>query len=229
MDRPGSRASQESLSTYDPYFRQYQGPGINTGPHLHNPAQIARHVPPYSNGDPAYTWQGGGPGSGYRTLYSPQTPSRPGWSGGSLADQATEPLHASVAQIIAEVKGLAGRVTSLSEREAERDEKMDRVLARVEEIEARINDLECVVNESIGARAGKSNGGSRGVANEHPLLKVCRGPVVQFRASVLKTSARGAHDVFSDVWGGAIREQRKTYCRLVWGGTAGEWCSVRDR
>ena len=159
---------------FDPYFRQYPGPGINTGPHLHNSVQISCHVLPYpTSGDPAYTWQGDGSGSGYWALYS--TPTRPGWSGGSFADQATESLHASMAQIIAEVKGLTARVTSLSNREAERNEKIDRVLTRVKGIEARMNKLKAVVNERIGACASKSSGGLRGVSNEHPLLKVCCG------------------------------------------------------
>lgn len=89
-------------------------------------------------------------------------------------DQATESLHASMAQIVAEVKGLATRVTSLFERESKHDEKVNQILTRIEGIETRFNELEGAVGEGVGAHHRKSSGGSRSVSNEHPLLKVCR-------------------------------------------------------
>lgn len=83
-----------------------------------------------------------------------------------------------MAQIIAEVKGLVARVTDLSEKEAERNEKMSQILTRVEGIEARMTELEGAAaaagdGAAPGARTGKSAGGSKSIANEHPLLKVC--------------------------------------------------------
>jgi hypothetical protein len=112
-----------------------------------------------------------------------------------------------MAQIIAEVKGLATHVTGLLEREAERSEKVNQILNRIEGIEARMNVLEGAGGAGIGARARGSSGGSRSVSNEHPLLKVCNVTVlVSPVSSVLKTSACGAYDVLSDVWSGGVRE-----------------------
>ena len=92
IDRPGSTTSQvaEHPPLFDPYYRQYHGPGINTGTHLsHHSAPVSCHAQPYpSSIDTTYNWQGDGAGSGYRALYSPQT--RPGWSGGSSVDQSTD-------------------------------------------------------------------------------------------------------------------------------------------
>ena len=210
-DRPGSRASQasENLPPFNPYYCQHQGPGVNTGTHPHNLAHILRHVPPYpTSGDSAYTWQGDGPGGGYRTLYSPQT--CPGWLSGSFPDQATESLHVSMAQIIAEVKGLAARVTSQSEGEAERNERLDRLLTRVEGIEAQMTELGGAISGGTDVCARRLSRGSKSVSNEHPLLKVCQ-DTISHVPSVLKISARGPHDLFSDVWSGEIGEQREMY------------------
>lgn len=104
-------------------------------------------------------------------MYSP--PTRPGQSGRSFADPSTESLQASMAQIIAEIKELAARVTSLSEREVERSKIMNQLLTRTQAIEARMDALEGSVGEVTGAHAKRSGGGSKGVSNEHPLLKVC--------------------------------------------------------
>jgi len=196
-ERPGSTSSQlaEHLPSFDPYYRQHQGPGIHTGSHLHPPAQISRHVPPYpTQSDSAYTWQSDGAGSGYRTLYSPRT--HPSWSGTPFTDQ--ESLHASMAQIMSEVKSLATRLTSLSEREGERNEKMDRILTRIEGIETQLIELEGAVGEGIGTRDRRSSGGSKSVYNEHPLLKVSR-DMIPHLPCVLKTSACGAYNFLSDV------------------------------
>jgi hypothetical protein len=78
-----------------------------------------------------------------------------------------------MAQIVAEVKGLATHVTSLSEREGKRNEKVNQILTHIEEIETRLNELEGAVGEGVGAHRRKSSGGSRNISNEHPLLKVC--------------------------------------------------------
>jgi hypothetical protein len=66
-------------------------------------------------------------------------------------DQATESLYASMAQLMAEVKGLALHVMSLSESEGEHGEKMNQILTRIEGIEARFNELEGAVGEGVGA------------------------------------------------------------------------------
>jgi hypothetical protein len=134
IDRPGSTTSQmaEHLPLFDPYYRQYHGPGINTGTHLsHHSAPVSCHAQPYpSSIDTAYNWQGDGAGSGYRALYSPQT--RSGGSGGSSVDQSTESLHVSIAQIMAEMKGVAVHVTNLCKRQAELDERMNQILTHIE-------------------------------------------------------------------------------------------------
>jgi hypothetical protein len=123
-------------------------------------------------------------------------------------DQSTESLHASIAQIMAEMKGVAARVTNLCERQAELDERTNQILTRIEGIEAQMNEIEG--SEGIGACVRRSSGGSKGVSNEHPLLKVCH-DIISPMPSVLKTSARGAHAILSDVWSRGVREQRQTY------------------
>jgi hypothetical protein len=128
-----------------------------------------------------------------------------------------------MAQIVAEVKGLAARVTILSEREAERSERTAEILTRIEAIEARMNELEVSAGDGIGTR-GRKSGGSRGVTNEHPMLKVCRNTISSV-PSRLKTSACGTHDLFSDVWSGGVGEQGEAYQRFVWGGTAEKRCA----
>ena len=125
-------------------------------------------------------------------------------------NQTMESLHVSIAQIIADVKGLAACVTSLSESKAECSEKMDQILTCVDVLEGQMNKFEGIVNQGISARASKSSGGSRGVSNEHPLLKVCRDTMSPM-LSVLKTLAHGAYYIFSDVWCGRDREQGQTY------------------
>jgi hypothetical protein len=122
-------------------------------------------------------------------------------------DPSTESLQVSMAQVVAEVKELAARVTSLSEREVERTKIMNQLLTRTQAIEARMNELE---GEVTGAHAKRSSGGPRSVSNEHPLLKVCR-DMISPVPCVLKTSACGTHNLFSDVWSGGDREQGETY------------------
>jgi hypothetical protein len=207
MDRPASSTSQvsEHLPPFDPYYRQYQGPGSNMGTH--------RYAPPHpTNIDPAYTWQGDATRTGYRALYSPQ--GRPGWSGGSVADQEMESFNASTAaQIMAEIKGLAARVTSLCEREAERAERTNQMITCMEKIETQISGLESALAEGIETRVRRSSG-SRSVTNEHPMLKVCH-DTTSSMSSVLTTSACGAHNFFSDVWSRGVWEQRETYQGFV--------------
>ena len=102
-DRLGSTSLQlaEHLPPFNPYYCQHQGLGIHMGSHLYPPAQISHHVPPYpTQGDSTYTWQSDSAGSGYRTLFSPWTYSS--WSSTPFTDQ--ELLHASMAQIMSEVK-----------------------------------------------------------------------------------------------------------------------------
>jgi hypothetical protein len=57
---------------------------------------------------------------------------------------------------------------------------------------------------------GFHHSGPRSVSNEHPLLKVCRDMILPM-PSVLKTSACGTHNHFSDVWSGGDQEQGETY------------------
>jgi hypothetical protein len=71
-------------------------------------------------------------------------------------DQATGSLHASMAQIMAEVKGLTTRVTSLSERDGECGEKLNQLLTRIGGIETRLNELEGAVGEGVGAHHGRN-------------------------------------------------------------------------
>lgn len=142
-------------------------------------------------------------------------------------DQTTDSLHMSLAQIIAEVKGLATHVTGLLESEAKHSKKINQILNHIEGIKAHMNVLEGAGGAGIGAHARGSSGGSRSVSNKHPLLKVCNITVlVSPVSSVLKTLACGAYDVLSDVRSGGVREQREMYQQFVWGGTAGSWCAV---
>jgi hypothetical protein len=197
----------ERLPLLEPYYRdrQYQGPGTNMGPHLpRNLAQASRYAIPYpASSDSAYTWQGDGAGSGHWGLYLP--PPHPGRLGGSFADPTTESSHAFLTQIMAEVKRLAAHVTDISEKEAERNRRTEEMITRIEAIQAQMNELEGSVGGSIGTHARRLGGGSKGVANEHPLLKV-RHDTTSRVLSVLKTSARGTHNVFSDVWSGGDGE-----------------------
>ena len=212
IDRPGSTTMQltEHPPLFDPYYHQYHGPGINTGTHLsYHSAPVLRHAQPYpSSNNTAYTWQGDGAGGGYRALYSPQT--HPGGSDGSPVDRSTESLHASIAHIMAEMKGVVERVTSLCERQAELDKRTTQILTRIEGIEAQMKEHEGPVGEGTGARGRRSSGGTKGVSNEHPLLKVCRDKILPV-PSVLKTPARGTHAILSDVWNRGVWEQRQTY------------------
>ncbi len=138
INRPGSTPSQgsEQQPLFDPFYHQYQGPAINTGPHL---TQVSRNVPHYTTTtDSAYTWQSDSTESGYQTLYSPRI--RPGHPGGYFPDQATESLHAFMAQIIAEVKSLGTRIASLK-KNGKRCESMNPPLTRIEGLEAQIKEL----------------------------------------------------------------------------------------
>ena len=67
LRRSSSQATDHPM-LFDPYYRQYHGPGINAGPHLaHSSVQAPRHIPPYpTSSDPAYTWQGDGGGNALR-------------------------------------------------------------------------------------------------------------------------------------------------------------------
>ena len=85
-------------------------------------------------------------------------------------DQGTELLHASMAQIMADVKGLAMQLTDLSKREVEHNDKL---LALFESIESRVKELEAVVGEGAEAHPRKTSGGSKSISNKHPMLKVC--------------------------------------------------------
>ena len=86
-------------------------------------------------------------------------------------DQTTESLHASVAQLMAEVKGLAACVTSLSDMEAEHIEKVDQILTRTDVLKAQMNKFEGIVNQGIGARASRSSGVSRGDVRGEEVIK----------------------------------------------------------
>jgi hypothetical protein len=108
-----------------------------------------------------------------------------------------------MAQIIAQVKGLTMQVKNLEEKEAERNEntrKTDQILTLIENIDARVKVLESTIGEGLKRRASGSSGG-KDTSNEHPLLKVCRDTISPV-PSVLKTSARGVHNILSDVWSG---------------------------
>src|SRR5216684_245783 len=156
-ERPGPTMPQgaEHPPQFDPYNCQYQGPGVNMGTHLsHNLGQVPHQIPLYtSSSDSIYTWQGDGAGSGYWGLYSPLTPSHPHWSGRSFGDQATESLHASIAWILTEVKGLATHVTSLSESEAKLSERTNQILTCFEEIEAWVKVVKGAAGEGSGVHA----------------------------------------------------------------------------
>jgi hypothetical protein len=113
-----------------------------------------------------------------------------------------------MAQIIAQVKGLTMQVKNLEEKEAKRNEntrKTDQILTLLENIDARVKVLESTVGEGIKTRARGSSGG-KSTSSEHPLLKVSHDSISPV-PSVLKTSARGAHNVLSDVWSGGDWEQ----------------------
>jgi len=124
-------------------------------------------------------------------------------------DQSTESLHVPMAQLMAKMKGLAVCVTSLSEMEAKCTDKMKQILTRIGEIEAKMNEIESVVAEGTRTCASRSSGGSKGVSNEHPLLKVCY--MISPVFSVLKTLVHGAHNIFSAVWSGGICAEGETY------------------
>jgi len=111
-----------------------------------------------------------------------------------------------MAQIMAKVKGLKMHVTSL---ETDNSGGTNQILARIERVESQMKEFEGARGEGIGAHARGLSGGSRSISNEHPLLKVCNvtmSPV----PSVLKTSACGAFNFFSDVWSGRIWKQGET-------------------
>ena len=78
---------------------------------------VPRHVPAYCSNpisnDPTYTWHSNSARGGYQALYTAYD-----HPGALILDQSTESLHATLAQIIAEVKGLAAHVTGLCEMEA---------------------------------------------------------------------------------------------------------------
>ena len=198
INRPSSTPSQgsEQQPLFDPFYNQYQRPAINTGPHL---TQVSRNVPHYTTTtDSAYTWQSDSTESGYQTLYSPWI--RPGRPGGYFPDQATESLHASMAQIIAEVKSLGTRIASLK-KNGKRCESMNPLLIHIEGLEAQIKELGLRSTREVRTRdkgSTRSSGSSRGVYNEHPLLKVCLDTILSL-VSVLKTSVLGAHYVLSNV------------------------------
>jgi len=108
-----------------------------------------------------------------------------------------------MAEIMAEIKGLKTRVTSL---EMDNSRGTNQILARIERVESQMKEFEGAGGEGIGARAKGSSGGFRSVFNKHPLLKVCN-VMMSLVPFVLKTSACGAYDFFSDVQSGGVREQ----------------------
>ena len=120
-------------------------------------------------------------------------------------DQGTELLHMAIAQLMAKVKGLGMRVTSLSEREMEHSKGTDQILTCIEGIETHMKELEGMV-EGVGMHMRRLGGALRSVSSDHPSLKVCCGTILSV-TYMLKTSACGAWDIFSDVWGGGVWEQ----------------------
>ena len=59
-------------------------------------------------------------------------------------EQPVESLHASMAHVMAEIKGLAACTTSLNEI---LNEKTDQILTHINSLEARVNSLEGSVSE----------------------------------------------------------------------------------
>ncbi len=94
--------------------------------------------------------------------------------GGSSADPAADLLHASIALIMAKVKGLTACIVNISEKEAKVSERTNQLLTYIGGIKAWLNGLEGAVSESTRTHARRSMGGSRSISNKHPLLKVCR-------------------------------------------------------
>lgn len=117
---------------------------------------------------------------------------------------------------MAEVKGLSTQVTNLSESEAKHGERTNKLLTHIEKIEAQINPDEGAAGEDTGMHAKMAGGSLRSNSSEHPLLKVCHNNILLVMY-VLKTSACGTHDHFSDVWSGGIWEQGQTYKGAMWG------------
>ena len=77
-----------------------------------------------------------------------------------------------------------------------------------------MNKIEAAGSEDTGVRgrrlSGGSKSGSKSVANEHPLLKVCHG-MKSSRSSVLTMLVCGAHDIFSAVWSRGVQEKGEAY------------------
>ena len=94
---------------------------------------------------------------------------------------------------------------SLSEREGKCNKKMDQILTCIKEIETQLIELEGAVGEGIGTCDRRSSGGSKSVYNKHPLLKVSC-DMIPHMLSMLKTSACGAYNLFSDVQSRGIWE-----------------------
>lgn len=88
-------------------------------------------------------------------------------------NQATKSLHASITQIMAEMKGLATHVTSLSKRQDKHGEKINQILTYIEGFKSQFNKLKATVSEGVGVHLRKLSGGSRSIFNKHPLLKMC--------------------------------------------------------
>ncbi len=113
----------------------------------------------------------------------------------------------AIAQLMAKVKGLGMHVTSLSEREMEHSKGTDQILTCIEGIETHMKELEGMV-EGVGMHMRRLGGALRSVSGDHPSLKVCCGTILSV-TYMLKTSACGVWDIFSDVWGGGVWEQGK--------------------
>jgi hypothetical protein len=109
--------------------------------------------------------------NGYQILPMISPQNRPSWLGGPFMDKATELLHTSMAQVMANVKGLATHVTSQSEKEGKQSEKMDQILTRIERIETWLSELEA--NGEGTAHDRRMGGSLRSIISEHPSLKVC--------------------------------------------------------
>ncbi|SRR5258708_343475 len=112
-----------------------------------------------------------------------------------------------MAQILAKVKGLGTHITSLSESEAKRT---NQILTHLKEVEAQVKVVEGVAGEGSGVHAKKTCGGSRSTSGDHLLLKICHDSESPM-TFVLRTSAHGTYDLFSDVWSRGVWEQGKMY------------------
>ena len=147
-------------------------PGQPTGSHLSYPPTL-RHQdnsPNSVGGESAWrsSWRGDMAPDGPRLLYSPQVHANR--MGGPSLGQNTDSVHGAIAQILAEVKQLSSRMTSLEE-EVQRITNIDQLINRLDGIESRLSIVEGAIAE--GNKTHPTTGGaSRSVVSDHPLLKV---------------------------------------------------------